>query len=234
MRRFWIILVALLGLGATALPASADITYVLNCGGTPCPANSNNYGTVTLHQLGTGVAGSSSNIVEVTVNLITAGNNFAGTGAGYAINWNITGNPSLTTSLVSTGAGHPLPAGGIYNTSHFTIQDSTASGHTYKASPFGFSWMYAIDYNQNGGNSTNDNYLIFDVTKTNGLLIGNFAAIDGFYFAVDMFGGPCGPTCVVASNKTTVPEPGTVLMILAGLGSLFMLHQRRRKLVRAV
>ena len=182
MQRSWIILAALLGLGATALPASADITYVLDCSATPCPANSNNYGT---------------------------------------------------TSLVPTGVGHPLPAGGIYNTSHYNIQDNTDHGHTYKASPFGSNWMYAIDTNQNGGKSTNDNYLIFDVTKTNGLLIGDFAAIDGFYFAVDMLGGPCGPTCVVASNKTTIPEPGTVLMILAGLGSLFMLHQRRRKLVRA-
>src|SRR5882757_3596299 len=95
MQRLWLILVTVLGLAATAVPASADIVYTLACSTTSCPSPGS-YGTITLHQIGTGVVGSSSNIVEVTVNLATAGNNFAGTGAGYAINWNITNNPSLT------------------------------------------------------------------------------------------------------------------------------------------
>ena len=83
-----------LGVGVQAVPASADMTYTLNCDPVACsPAG--NYGSVTLHQLGTGVAGSATNIVEVTVNLITVMNDFAGTGAGFAINWNITGNSQL-------------------------------------------------------------------------------------------------------------------------------------------
>ncbi|HEX4635116.1 MAG TPA: PEP-CTERM sorting domain-containing protein, partial [Rhizomicrobium sp.] len=233
MRRFWPMLTVCLGLGATALPASADVTYILNCSGTPCPTNTNNYGSVTLHQLGTGTVADPYK-VELTVNLIPVMENFAGTGAGFAINWNITGNPNLSTTLQAADyKGDPLPSGAIYNTSNFTIQDNTTSGHTYKASPFGSSWMYAIDYNQNGGNSTNDNYLIFDVTKATGVVINDFiATTDGFFFAVDIFGGPCNPTCVVASNRK-LPEPGTWMMIIAGMGALFLL-QRRRKSVHTV
>ena len=56
----------------------------------------------------------------------------------------------------------------------------------------------------------NDNYLIFDVTKASGLLISDFAAINGFLFAVDIFSETGNPsnTCVVAAK---VAEPGTVL-----------------------
>jgi len=230
MTRFWLILATFLGLAATALPASADIVYTLNCDSLACGSPSN-YGTVTLHQVGSG----SSAYVEVTV--LLAPNNYAGTGAGYAINWNITNNPSLTTTVVPTDASHPLLAGQIYDASHFEIKDSTVSGKTYKASPFGSSWMYAIDYKVTGGKDTNDNKLIFDVTKNGGLLLSDFAATaDGFYFAVDIFGGPCHPTCVVASNThTQVPEPGTVTMSIAGLMGLvgFAMIQRRRKLARA-
>jgi len=228
MNRIWLALAVFLGTAALVAPASAAVTYTLNCSTVAC-GTSGNYGTVSLSLIaGTGLAGDASNKVEVTVNLISAGNTFAGTGAGYAINWNITGNPDLTTALI---AAVP-PVGGTYSTSNFAIQDSTTKNHTYKASPFGNNWMYAIDSNQNGGNSGNDNYLVFDVTSANGIRLQDFTSVGGFFFAVDIFGGPCHPTCVVASN-TSVPEPSTVLMIIAGLGSLFM-FQRRRKLARAV
>jgi len=164
MNRFWLILAVFLGLASTAVPASAALVFTLNCDNNGC-GNAKNYGTVKLTQLGAGTVADPYH-VQVEVNLIAANNHFAGTGAGYAINWNITGDPSLTTTKIATSNTPPAPppvAGQIYNTSHFAIQDNTVTGKHYKASPFGDSWMYAIDYAQGGGGVTNDNRLIFDV-----------------------------------------------------------------------
>lgn len=233
MKRIWMALAIFAGVAAQALPASAALVYTLNCNTVAC-GTSSNYGTVTLKQLGTGTVVDPYH-VEVTVDLSAANNNFAGTGAGYAINWNITGNPDLTTNLIATNATHPLLPGQIYNTSHFDVKNATNPGFNYNASPFGNSWMYAIDYNVSGGRNTNDNKLIFDVAKTGGLLLNNFAATaDGFTFAVDIFSGAAGRTFVVASNgdPITVPEPMTWLLFLSGLVGLTLL-QRRRKLARA-
>jgi len=168
---------------------------------------------------------------EVTVNLIPVMENFAGTGAGFAVNWNISGNPSLDTTIKPLDYNNdPLPTGAIYNTGNFSVEDNSVSGKTYKASPFSDTWMYAIDYNVNGGKDTNDNYLIFDVTKSTGVLIADFIASNNFMFAVDIFGGPCNPTCVVAAK---VPEPATWLMFFAGLAGLTYLLRRRRVFARA-
>jgi hypothetical protein len=219
MKRIGLILAAFLGLtAALAAPASADIVYTLNCNTVAC-ASPTNYGTVTLKQVGSSV--------EVLVAL--APNTFAGTGAGYAINWNITGNPSLTTTL---DGAHALSAGQTFDTDNFEIKNNTVSGKTYKASPFSDDWMYAIDSKQNGGNAGNDNTLIFDVTKTGGLVLTDFVPLNGFMFAVDIWNSVTNKTFVVAAK---VPEPQTWLLFLAGMAGLTALGilQRRRKLARA-
>jgi hypothetical protein len=222
MKRVLLILAAFLGLAAQAAPASANmVTYTLNCDSVAC-GSPTNYGTVTLDDM------SNSGTVRVTVAL--APNTFAGTGAGYAINWNILGtaldsSPALTTTLSPTAV-----AG--YNPSHFDIMDSTNGTKTYKASPFSSDWEYAIDYNQNGGNASNDSKLIFDVTKTGGLVLTDFVPLNGFMFAVDIWQSANGPTFVVAAK--VVPEPQTWLLFIAGLAGLTALVMLgRRKLARA-
>jgi hypothetical protein len=228
MRRIWVILTAFLGLAAMAAPASADAVFTLNCSSVAC-GSVGNYGTVTLKDLGSG----SSAHVEITVNLKVAGNNFAGTGAGYGFAWNVSGNPDLTTTLIPTDASHPLLPGEIYNTANFAIQNNTDPGFGYKMQPFGNTWMYAIEYTSNGGNATKDNKLIFDVTKAGGLTIANFTADNGFMFAADIWNGPSGPTFVVAAKG--IPEPQTWLLFFAGLAGItaLIVLQRRRKLARA-
>src|SRR5690348_12652701 len=64
MKRFLLILATFLGLAATVAPASADISWTLNQGGSlgPTPGN---YGTVTATQIGSG----SSAYVQVTITL---------------------------------------------------------------------------------------------------------------------------------------------------------------------
>jgi hypothetical protein len=109
MMRIWPILVAFLGLVASAAPASADLVFTLNEGGSIAPTPGN-YGTVDLQNVGNGAA----EYVKVTVTL-AAGENFVGTGAGYAITWNIAGNPNLMVagdeSPNSFNPAAPLPAG---------------------------------------------------------------------------------------------------------------------------
>jgi len=227
MKRFWLILAASAGLAVTAsLPASANIaTYTLSCNTVAC-GSPTTYGTVKLDDNG------GSGTVTVTVSL--APNTFAGTGAGYALNWNIAGTPTpaLTTTLSPTIVPNPSdPSHPFYNPADFTIKDSTDGTKTYSASTFGGGWEYAIDYNVNGGRATNDNLLIFDVTKSGGLSLSDFIPNNGFMFAVDIWQKSSGNTFVVAAK---VPEPATWLTFFAGLGGLTFMMQRRRKLVRAI
>jgi hypothetical protein len=237
MKRFWLILASILGLAATAMPASAALqyTYTLKCDGTPCTgsAGNNNYGTVTLLQHGSDQPGDPNSYVTVTVQL-ASGYTFAGSNAGYAIAWDITNAPDLSSVTVTSS-----------NKNNFTVQDFKPSvpGYDgrYKSTPFtsgscgkttASCFEYAIDYDINGSQG-NDSKLVFDVKKSNGLILSNFAANSGGYtFAVDI-ANDCGDTFVVASttSHTTVPEPATWATAIAGLGFLFML-QRRRKLVR--
>jgi hypothetical protein len=232
MKRVLSVLAVFLGLAALAAPASANmVTYTLNCDSVAC-GSPTNYGTVTLQDFGTG----STAYVQVTVDLKTAGNTFAGTGAGYAINWNIAGTPDSTPDL-SVNITTPNPNNDTNCKKNcpqplFELQDGGAGGHTYSASPFGSNWEYAIDYLPTGGNATHDNKLVFDVTTSTGLTLANFAPIStGFLFAVDIWQGPHGPTFVVAAK---VPEPQTWLLFLAGMAGLTALVMLgRRKLARA-
>jgi hypothetical protein len=226
MKRVALAIAVFLGAAVQAVPAAADVTYTLDCNSVACGTQTN-YGSVTLHPFGSGTGAG----VHVTVDLTTASatETFVGTGAGYAVNWNISGNPNLSVTNITPATGCPLNC-------YFQLQDNAAGGTTngkpnfsYKASPFGSNWMYAIDYGPNGSTGT-DNKLQFDVTKSGGLVLTDFVAADGFYFAVDIFRD--NNTFVVASN-TFVPEPGTWMMLIAGMGLMFMMQRRRRGFVRA-
>ena len=222
MRRFWFILAALAGLAVQAVPASADLVYTLNCNAAPCNV-SGNYGTVTLSTI-------SSSTVRVAVDLAATGavpgETFANSSAGYAITWDITGDPSLNSVSVVSAL---TPHSGSFSPQNFT------SGQGYKASPFtsgtnGNDFNYAIEY---GGATGTDNKLVFDVTLNTGLVLTDFIKNPNYRFAVDI--AINGNTFNVASNGPGVqmPEPKTWLLLLAGLALLPVL-QRRRKPIRAV
>ena len=232
MKRFGIVLAALFGLAATSVPASADMVFKLNQGGGAFDTDGTVYGTVNLHQ-------KSSDTVTVTVKL-NNGATFAGTGAGYAINWNIGTSdpaPQITVTLANSSTG--------YNKNNFELENynpSSASYNKYKASPFtggscgkttASCFDYAIDYIPNG--STGDDYkLVFDVTKTGGLLLTDFGSNtkDGkhYYFAADIF-FDCETGNVASLGGKKVPEPGTLMLSFMGLAGLG--YARRRKLARA-
>jgi len=230
MKRFWLILAALMGLAMSGVPASADVVYTLAKGGSAFPSPGN-YGTVTLHQVGSGT----SAYVRVTVQLAN-GAHFQGGGAGYAIVWSLKNNPTLhdpsaTVDAVNIETG----TGKTPNPGNFAVQNYT-SGQHYTAAPFtsGYSdFMYAIDYTKSGSTGS-DTKLVFDVYNKNvGVLISDFIPNSGGYmFAVDIWDdiNNCGVT--TGNVATRVPEPGTSLLFLAALIGLPLFY-RRRKTARA-
>ena len=229
MKRFWLILAALLGLAATSVPASAAMTYTLNKGGSLAPTPGD-YGSVTLTNYGTGAGA----YVQVDVEL-KPGSSFVGTGAGYAITWNILGTPS--PALEVTGDSAP----GAFNTATalpdtFVLQGQgthsydALGGQTFSPSPFGNVGDYAIDRTTSGNSGPEVTSLIFDVTQTGGLTLNDFVSRNGIYFTADIFLAGCtGDKC---TGVVAAPEPRTWLLFLAGLVGLTLL-QRRRKLARA-
>ena len=220
MKRFWLILAAMLGLAVSAMPASAAIQYTLNCSGNAanCGAGNNNFnfGTVTLSDNGGGS-------VDVTVQL-ASGYRFGGNGVD-SLYWNTSASGNQTLSNVTSGFG---PTGSQANSSY-------AAGSYFSTGSTNFDFM--VERSNNSGAPT---LLSFDVTRTGGLTLADFATgNDGgaFYFAAQIRTTDNTTLFWVASNKAGVdiPEPATMTMSIAALASLMGLAmlQRRRKLARA-
>ena len=213
--RIWLTIATMFAALFWAAPASADLVYTLD---QSAAFSGTNFGTVRLHQV-------NSTTVKVTVTL-ASGEYFAGTGAGYALTFDISGDPIITIT------GDPAPAA---MPTGFAAEPYVA-GETYKASPFG-DFNYAINCTAcQGGQTTNPTGpLVFDVTLASGLLITSFTQnTSGFIFAVDIFKPNCGSgacTGVVGTNGNsvrTVPEPATLLIFAAAAGGLGAWRRRHR------
>jgi len=218
MKRFWPILATVLGLAIQAVPASAAVQYTLNCTTVACTgAGSGNYGTVKLTDLGSGK-------INVSVSL-ASGFSF-GNKDLHLFLWNGTGDTDqLTASNITS------------NASTFSIEGSGNNGTYTPPSPFNATG--AFDYSMTrGNNAAGASTLSFDLTKSGGLALANFATTnDGgaFYFGALIKGA--GDAFFVAANQAgiAVPEPGTWTMAIAGLMGMagLVMLRRRRKLVRA-
>jgi hypothetical protein len=223
MRRAWLILAALMALAWQVIPASAGLTYTLNCSVNPCSgANAtNNYGTVEL------TSGASGHVV-VSVTL-AANERFADLSSGYGVLWDIGGSPNLTVT----------PQGG--NAGNFAVQNS-GNPSLYLASPFGHNsnncsgqnatscFDYAVAHKNGAGT---DSTLLMDVTSSAGLALSNFVATsEGFSFAAMIYQSGNGTPFYVASNGTPVPEPQTWTMSLVGLAGLVIFQRRRKRFAK--
>jgi hypothetical protein len=242
MKRFWLILAAFSGLAMTAAPASADVQWTLNQGGSLGP-NNVTYGTVIAKQKGTGT----SQYVEVTITL--AGNNyFIASGSHSGIAWDMSVTPDTITaaSIVSGNASAftPRPLNGSYDDQPFT---SGANGN----------FNFAITPVAGSGGAGTEQTITFDLTKSGvGLALTNIVGHlntlftpnnGGYFWAVDIglncSGSPGSLSCaggtgvVAAKGDPTifVPEPGSWTMSFAGLAGLsaLMMVRRRRKQARA-
>ena len=219
MKRVWLIFAAILGLAATAMPASADIQYTLNCSGSAANctgANANfNFGTVTLS------TPNGLTSVHVVVQLAN-GYSFGNTNNQDSFYWNTTASGNQTLSnLTSTFDSNGSQANGSY-----------AAGSYFSTGGQNFDFFVERD-----NNNVLPTSLSFDVTRTGGLTLANFATgNDGgvYYFAAQIRTAASSTMFWVASNKAgvRVPEPATWLMFFAAMAGLTLLY-RRRKLVRA-
>lgn len=195
----------------TVTPASANaITYSLttdDCTGTCGTAP---FGTVTVSSIST---------TEVSVDLtLKAGEVFATGGAGDALLFDITGDPSITVSGLTSG---------------FTAT-STASGQSIHADGTG-SWDYSIDCTGCGHGTSPPQFsgpLDFDVTVAGGITPASFVKNgNSLFFATDI-GGTNGKTGDVAAPTgvpvtPSVPEPASVAILGVGMFALGLIRRRR-------
>jgi len=209
-------------LAAAALAANAStITFVLDQDGCTGTCGSGPYATVTLTDFGSGT----SAYVMVTETL-TPGEVYARSSGKEALEFNV---------RVSTGA---VSITNISDPGNF----GAASG-SVSAAPFGSFYSAVTCLKCSGGNPGNPSGpLTFDVSDSAaGVTTADFVANhSGYYFASDIRGtnGKTGDVAALSPSGTpetlsilapaAAPEPGTLLMMLAGVSMMIAGGMRRK------
>ncbi len=199
-------------LGPAGAQAST-VLYTLNrdactggCGVSP-------FGTVSLQEYGSGTGA----YVLVTETL-SANENYAGTGAGSALEFNVSG--TITIANV---------------TANFGTNGSQAQG-SYKGYS-GLQFYHVLTCLTCQGGSGPAGPLSFEVHSSSGVTAASFGNANGYYFSSDILGSS-GNTGNVGTNTAGVfqvqatPEPGTMTLALGAGLALLWGSRRNRSAVR--
>ena len=212
MFRTGLLTVALLGvMGATIPAAQGAVVFKLD---QSVGFGSGPFGTVTLNQ-------TSPTLVTV-VETLFAGVNWAGTGAGEALEFNIAGDPAINIAISNTNNNQTNFAAGVggadaspYGTFDYFIHCITCQG----GSGPGGTLTFTVSLASNAALDINS----FKVLST--LPPGNVQAYVASDICFQASTGACTAN-VAAINSSTVPEPITSGLVGTGLVSLFFLRRR--------
>lgn len=192
-------------LSGLATPASASTIFTLNYEGCSGTCGTGPFGTVALDQ-------TTSSLVTVTLTL-ASGEHFVHTGAGDALEFNVTGSTPTLGNI----------------TSGFAIGSAPDTASTFGS----FLQSITCTVCQGGNTSNPTGPLTFTVSSAKGVTIDDFKANSGgYFFAADILGlnGKSGNVAATDPGvPSATPEPASLVLIGLGLSGVALFKRRVRK-----